>query len=60
MTNADASSRQEAPAAANEGKRRARQVIEPVVPLAVYEHVRDELDFAEEMLEDALVERAEG
>jgi hypothetical protein len=50
----------ETPVAAAEGKRQAREVIEPVVPLAAYEHVREELAFAEDMLEDALVERAEG
>lgn len=32
---------------------------EPVVPLASYEHLREELDTAEEMLEDALLERGE-
>lgn len=52
--------RREAPEPAAEGKRKARQVIEPVVPLATYEHVREELAVAEEMLEEALVERAEG
>jgi hypothetical protein len=53
-------SRPEAPVPVADGKRKAREVIEPVVPLAAYEHVREELAFAEEMLEDALVERAEG
>jgi hypothetical protein len=52
--------RREAAEPAAEVKRKARQVIEPVVPLATYEHVREELAVAEEMLEDALVERAEG
>jgi hypothetical protein len=32
---------------------------EPVVALAAYEALRDELDHAEEVLEDALVERGE-
>lgn len=36
-----------------------RTVIEPVVPLAAYEHLRDELVAAEDLLEDALAERAE-
>lgn len=53
-------SRRETPLAPAEGKRKAREVIEPVVPLAAYEHVREELAFAEEMLEDALAQRAEG
>ena len=39
-------------------KRTVRDV-EPVVPLAAYEHVREELDLAEEMLEDAITDRAE-
>ena len=56
----EASSRREAPAPQAQEKRKAREVIETVVPLAAYEHVREELAFAEEMLEDALVERAEG
>lgn len=55
-----AASRREAPAPQAQEKRKAREVVEPVVPLATYEHVREELAFAEEMLEDALVERAEG
>jgi hypothetical protein len=32
---------------------------EPVVPLAAYESLREELDTAEDLLEDALVERGE-
>lgn len=56
----EAPSRREAPAPQVPEKRKARVVIEPVVPLAAYEHVREELAFTEEMLEDALVERAEG
>jgi hypothetical protein len=47
-----------APAVA-EGKRKVRAIIEPVVSLSAYEHVREELYVAEEMLEDALTERAE-
>ena len=42
-----------------EEKRRVREVTEPVVPLSAYEHVREELDVTEEMLEDALIERVE-
>ncbi len=45
--------------AAVEEKRRVREVTEPVVPLSAYEHVREELDVTEEMLEDALIERVE-
>ncbi len=48
-----------APAVA-EVKRKIRDVSEPVVPLSAYEHVREELDVAEELLEDALTERVEG
>lgn len=59
-TSEGARSRREAPVTPAQEKRKAREVIEPVVPLAAYEHVREELAFAEEMLEDALVERAEG
>jgi hypothetical protein len=36
-----------------------RTVIEPVVPLTAYEHLRDELVAAEDLLEDALAERGE-
>lgn len=43
-----------------EGKRKvARGRQEPVVTLAAYENLREELDTTEEMLEDALVERGE-
>lgn len=49
-----------APETAPETKRAMRDVREPVVTLSAYEHVREELDFAEEMLEDALAERVEG
>lgn len=45
---------------AADAKRAVRDVREPVVALAAYEHLREELDFTEEMLEDALAERAEG
>lgn len=47
------------PAVADE-KRNVRKVDEPVVPLAAYEQVREDLDLAEEMLEDALSEPREG
>jgi hypothetical protein len=50
----------ETPAVASAAERKVRRVSEPVVPLASYEHLREELDFAEEMLEDALTERTEG
>lgn len=43
-----------------EVKREVRKITEPVVPLATYEHVREELDAAEDLLEDVLSERAEG
>lgn len=54
--------RSEVPAAepAAEQKRMARTVREPVVPLSAYEHLRDELDTAEDLLEDLSVERMEG
>lgn len=52
--------RRETPAVNSTPERKVRRVCEPVVPLASYEHLREELDFTEEMLEDALTERAEG
>jgi hypothetical protein len=48
----------EAPTRESAAKRTVRD-LEPVVPLAAYEHVREELDLAEEMLEDAMTDRAE-
>lgn len=55
-----ASMRQPVNGAPVEAKRKiATPREEPVVPLASYEHLREELDTAEEMLEDALVERGE-
>jgi hypothetical protein len=48
-----------APATA-ETKRKVREISEPIVPLSAYEHVREELDLAEEMLEEALTDRLEG
>ncbi len=48
-----------APASGSETRRRVREVTEPVVPLTAFESVRDELDLAEDLLEDALTERAE-
>jgi hypothetical protein len=51
--------RPEAPAMNSATDRKVCRVCEPVVPLASYEHLREELDSAEEMLEDALTERAE-
>lgn len=36
-----------------------RTLVEPVVALSAYEHLRDELDVAESMLEDAFAERGE-
>lgn len=52
--------RDASPAARTEPKRTRRELCEPVVSLAAYENVREELDFAEELLEDAVSERAEG
>lgn len=52
--------RRETPMASAAPERKVRRVCEPVVPLASYEHLREELDVAEEMLEDALTERTEG
>jgi len=51
--------RRETAPVANVSERKSRQVVEPVVPLASYEQLREELDSAEEMLEDALTDRAE-
>jgi hypothetical protein len=48
-----------AAATPSESRRRVREVTEPVVPLAAFESVRDELDLAEDLLEDALTERTE-
>lgn len=56
----NASARQPVNGAPSEMKRRVTTPREePVVPLASYEHLREELDTAEEMLEDALLERGE-
>ena len=51
--------REASPTARTESKRTRREICEPVVSLAAYENVREELDFAEELLEDAVAERAE-
>lgn len=48
------------PEPAVERKRRVSAITEPVVPLSAYEHLRDELDTAEDLLEDLSVERTEG
>jgi hypothetical protein len=53
------SGRPAAVAAAAEARRKVTVPPEAVVPLTAYEHVREELDVVEEMLEDALSERTE-
>lgn len=50
---------QEPPTRAEARPAPRRTVIEPVVALSAYEHLRDELVAAEDLLEDALTERGE-